>query len=181
MKDLPFQLQIIYTKLDGMKCMRVISKKQPITFDRSEAEEKANIKILGLHAVQTSAKLASKGDYMKARAYNYSNKAVLSRAAAKSEDQYDNYQAWESKGRQFESEMKSVQVQEKSEGLFLDEDAEDLFEDNQEEKKEEKKKELEEKKKELSEKRNKSRKNNRSDSTADMLYKFKNLSDVSKE
>jgi len=41
MKDLPFQLQIIYTKLDGMKCMRVISKKQPITFDRSEAEEKS--------------------------------------------------------------------------------------------------------------------------------------------
>jgi len=107
-------------------------------------KKKANIKILGLHAVQTSAKLASKGDYMKARAYNYSNRAVLSRAAAKSEDQYDNYQAWESKGRQFESEMKSVQVQEKSEGLLLDEDAEDLFEENQ---LEEKKKELQEKKK----------------------------------
>lgn len=54
-------LQIHYQKLDGMKCLRVISKSQPITLDRKVAEEKANIAVLGLHAVQKSAQMASKG------------------------------------------------------------------------------------------------------------------------
>lgn len=38
LKELPFQVQIRYTKLDGMKCLRVISKSQPITQKREEAE-----------------------------------------------------------------------------------------------------------------------------------------------
>ncbi len=43
LKALPFQLQIRYTRLDGMKCMRTISKSQPVTFDRKVAEDRANI------------------------------------------------------------------------------------------------------------------------------------------
>jgi len=149
--------------------MRVISKKQPITFDRAEAEEKADIGVMGIHAMQTTAKLASKGDYSKARAYNYSHKAVLERAA-KSEEQQQQYSAWASKGRAFESEIQSVQTKEKKEGLFLD-DEDAVMEEE----------EVEEKKKEKAEKRGKARKNNRSDTTANMLYKFKNLNDLNKE
>ena len=35
LKDVPFQLQSHFTKLNGMKCVRVISKTQPVTTHRS--------------------------------------------------------------------------------------------------------------------------------------------------
>lgn len=60
---LPFQLQIRYTKLDGMKCIRIISREQKATRDRDQAEEAANVDVLGLNAVQKSAKIAQKGEY----------------------------------------------------------------------------------------------------------------------
>jgi hypothetical protein len=139
-----------------MKCMRSITKTQEITFDQKVAEEKANIGVLSINAVQQSAKLASKGDYAKARAYNFSNKVMLERTA-KTEAEQTTYKKWESKGRELEEELTNVQQQEISEGLDDLDDEDDSFET---------------KKKDV---RSKSRKENRNDSTASMLYKFKNL------
>jgi hypothetical protein len=67
--------------------MRCISKTQPITFDRSVAEENVNLEVLGVNAIQQTAKLASKGDYMKARAYNVANKQLLSKHTTSVEQQ----------------------------------------------------------------------------------------------
>ena len=39
LKELPFQLQIKYTSMDGAKSLRVISKAQPVTKDRQLAEK----------------------------------------------------------------------------------------------------------------------------------------------
>jgi len=36
--ELPFQLQVTYTDLDGARAMRVLTQVQPVTRDRSEAE-----------------------------------------------------------------------------------------------------------------------------------------------
>jgi len=64
---LPFQVQIYFTKLDGSKCIRVISRHQDITTERSEAENNINIGVVGLHSVRETAKLAEEGNYSKAR------------------------------------------------------------------------------------------------------------------
>jgi len=39
--ELPFQLQVTYTDLDGARAMRVLTQVQPVTRDRSEAETRA--------------------------------------------------------------------------------------------------------------------------------------------
>lgn len=37
--ELPFQLQITYTDIDGMKALRVLTQKKPVTNDRNVAEK----------------------------------------------------------------------------------------------------------------------------------------------
>ena len=39
LRELPFQLQLIYTDLDGAQAMRVLTKTKPITTDRQQAEK----------------------------------------------------------------------------------------------------------------------------------------------
>jgi hypothetical protein len=46
-----------------MKCIRIISREQKATRDREQAELAANVDVLGLNAVQKSAKIAQKGEY----------------------------------------------------------------------------------------------------------------------
>lgn len=67
--QLPFQTQIEYTKLDGMKCIRTITKVQEITNDRREVEAEANAEILGTNCIQQTAKLARRGSFRRAQAY----------------------------------------------------------------------------------------------------------------
>ena len=38
LQQLPFQMRIHYTKLNGMKCLRVVTKSKPVTRDRAAAE-----------------------------------------------------------------------------------------------------------------------------------------------
>jgi len=166
MKDLPFQVQILFTKLDGMKCVRVITKLQPVTFDKQVAEAKANIAVLGMNAVQQSAKLASKGKYSDARMYNLANKQALSRAA-KTPQQQHQLKKWAAYGQDFETELSRVQKREIETLGDLDEAEEEV------EAKEKDTKSvfsfLSKKKAEV----NKLRRNQREDTTATMLYKMK--------
>eukprot|EP00343_Euplotes_focardii_P007439 CAMPEP_0205819948 /NCGR_PEP_ID=MMETSP0206-20130828/2483_1 /ASSEMBLY_ACC=CAM_ASM_000279 /TAXON_ID=36767 /ORGANISM="Euplotes focardii, Strain TN1" /LENGTH=578 /DNA_ID=CAMNT_0053114125 /DNA_START=243 /DNA_END=1978 /DNA_ORIENTATION=- len=67
--SLPFQTQIEFTKLDGMKCIRVVTKVQEITNDRKEVEAAVDAEILGTNAIQQTAKLARRGSFRKAQAY----------------------------------------------------------------------------------------------------------------
>lgn len=50
--------------VNGMKCLRVISQAKPITRDLRQAERTVNTAVLSAHAQQTSAALASAGDYV---------------------------------------------------------------------------------------------------------------------
>jgi len=118
-KTLPFQLHIKYTKLNGMKCVRIISKDQPITWDRAKAEAEAKVDVLGLNAVQTTAKLARKGSYTGARFNNYTHQDLLSRAAQHN-NQQESYSVWAEKGAVLETELQTEQLQEQNEGIFLD-------------------------------------------------------------
>ena len=67
--QLPFQSQIEFTKLDGMKCIRVVTKVQLVSNDRKEVEAEANADVLGVNWVQQAAKLARRGSFRHAQAY----------------------------------------------------------------------------------------------------------------
>lgn len=60
-KTLPFQVQIEYTKLDGMKCLRVISAKKETTRDIEASQQNARVDILATNVARQVAKAAKKG------------------------------------------------------------------------------------------------------------------------
>lgn len=66
-KELPFQIQITYTDLEGAKAMRVVTQRKPVTKERKEAERNLNFDVLGTNACQTSARLAQQGKFKEAR------------------------------------------------------------------------------------------------------------------
>jgi len=59
---LPFQVQITYTALSGIKCTRVITKTKEVTGDSAEVEKDVDITVLGMHANFISAQKAQRGD-----------------------------------------------------------------------------------------------------------------------
>ena len=69
LEQLPFQSQIQFTKLDGMRWIRVVTKVQLVSNDRKEVEAEANADVLGVNWVQQAAKLARRGSFRKAQAY----------------------------------------------------------------------------------------------------------------
>ena len=62
-KEIPFQVQLLYTLANGMQCLRVATTSVKLTEDRQEAEENADIEVVSGHAAIRAAKLAKKGDY----------------------------------------------------------------------------------------------------------------------
>jgi len=83
---LPFQTQISYRSLDGMKCVRLITKLQDLTFEREEAKKAADYHVLSVNAVQQTAKLAREGNYRGAQANAYHWKKMM-----KGSDDYEDY------------------------------------------------------------------------------------------
>jgi hypothetical protein len=63
----PFQVQIKYTRLNGMQCLRVISINKQTTKDREQAEKACNVSLAGLSAIQHSATLAQSNELVSAR------------------------------------------------------------------------------------------------------------------
>lgn len=66
LKELPFQLEVSYTKLDGSERLRVISMVLPISHDKAELEDQSDARILASNAVQQSSKVARNGQIEKA-------------------------------------------------------------------------------------------------------------------
>jgi len=118
---LPFQLQINYTKLNGAKCIRVITREQKVTWDRQKAETDVNLNVLGQYAMQQTANIAFGGHYNDARLNNYAQLNMLQRVA-KTSSQQEAYGAWAAKGVGFEGTMVQQQQQEINEGLDLEND-----------------------------------------------------------
>jgi len=94
LKALPFQLQIHFTKLDGMKCLRVISKNQPITTERTVAEQDVKAHLIAANVAQQAARLAEKGHYAEARANNLAWGRLLAKQSAKKKENEKVYNAW---------------------------------------------------------------------------------------
>ncbi|CAN0346779.1 unnamed protein product, partial [Ectocarpus sp. 8 AP-2014] len=64
---LPFQVQIRYTRLDGTKCLRVLTKTQRVTKSKAAAERCMEMAVVAGHASSASGVLASKGAYQSTR------------------------------------------------------------------------------------------------------------------
>jgi len=71
--ELPFQVQIHYTRLDGAKMLRAISQTKPITKDRQKVMNHLDMNIMAQHNIKKSARLCEQGDYESARAITYAN------------------------------------------------------------------------------------------------------------
>ena len=67
-KSFPFQTQIAYTALDGSKCLRVITKKQDMSTERQQLEQKADRDMLGFNAMQKGSTFARHGDIRQGQA-----------------------------------------------------------------------------------------------------------------
>ncbi|CDW73759.1 type a von willebrand factor domain-containing protein [Stylonychia lemnae] len=67
LKHFPFQAQIAYTSLDGARCILVITNQVETSNDRNELMQQANFDILGVNAIQQTAKFARGGDFVKAQ------------------------------------------------------------------------------------------------------------------
>lgn len=85
----------------------MISKAQPITFDRQVAEAAADNAVLGTHTVQKTAKIAQKGDYLKARLLNAQANKLMSKVAGSGTDNDKYYRNWSEKGAAFENALYS--------------------------------------------------------------------------
>eukprot|EP00727_Mastigamoeba_balamuthi_P005505 m51a1_g1574 hypothetical protein (906) ;mRNA; f:87526-90624 len=67
LREIPFQVQLLYTRPDGATLLRVATTSVPVTEDRSEAEKSVDITVVGHHAAQRAAKLAKEGNYDEAQ------------------------------------------------------------------------------------------------------------------
>ena len=74
-----FQVQLVFSKLNGMKCLRVATASIKLTEDRDEAEKAANITVIGTHAAQRAAKYAKDGDFERAQMETRAAKRFMNR------------------------------------------------------------------------------------------------------
>ena len=63
MNHVPFQVQLLHTRPDGMKYVRVATSLISLTNDKKEAEKGVNVAMMANHSIQRAAKLAKAGDY----------------------------------------------------------------------------------------------------------------------
>eukprot|EP01124_Arcella_intermedia_P015186 TRINITY_DN216_c1_g3_i2.p1 TRINITY_DN216_c1_g3~~TRINITY_DN216_c1_g3_i2.p1 ORF type:complete len:826 (-),score=201.52 TRINITY_DN216_c1_g3_i2:1472-3949(-) len=97
-KELPFQVQIVYTALSGMKCIRVITRAKEITDNQDEATEDVDISLLGMHANTKAAKLAQQGDVFGAVQQNNQYTALMSRGLKTAEEK-SKFASWDASNR----------------------------------------------------------------------------------
>jgi len=75
---LPFQVQIHYTRLDGSKCVRVVTKRQKTTAQMEEALREVDYSVITHNAQQQAGIMAQRGDYEGAMMWQRNNLSFLS-------------------------------------------------------------------------------------------------------
>merc|ERR1711871_1845768 len=122
-KSLPFQARISYTRLDGMRCMRVISASKAISAKREEVEKCINMKVMSGGAAQSAAKFAQRGDYMSARITSHAYRNTMERCLGSSVANVNAYRTWCTTVGDMDESIQQMQQQEMEDG-FVEEMAE---------------------------------------------------------
>jgi len=180
LKQVPFQIQIKYTKLNGAKCLRVLSKAAETTDKRDEAEQHVNVGIIGMHSHLQAARLASEGNYTKARMVQKANMRMVRRALkspAATDIQQHQYSLWNTEAVRLNEAIKTTKIEEDIEGLDYHSACDDHSDGEvQERVQEEKEEEEKQDKKKLKEDRKKERKVRRTqnDALSNVLYQAQN-------
>jgi hypothetical protein len=78
--QLPFQVQIDYSASDGSRYLKVITRAQPVTTKKVEAESEMNFGIVGAHAARTTASLAAEGKFTQARKSSEESQKLLKKS-----------------------------------------------------------------------------------------------------
>ena len=111
----PFQVQIRYTKLSGMKCMRVISQAKRITHDIARAEAGVDTSVISSHVQQTCAAMASAGDYEGSRATALMYGRMMKRTA-RTDEQRRDYGSWAQNATELELALRNQEETEELAG-----------------------------------------------------------------
>jgi len=106
-----FQVQVFFTKLDGMRMMRVFTTNLEVTKNRKIAEENVNIQVIGLGSAQKSAEYAHMGDYTKAQLHTRANQRLMFRNARTASDER-TYTHWIRNNENMDHEIRSITAQE---------------------------------------------------------------------
>ena len=93
--EIPFQAIIEYTRLDGTKFIRTITKKISTSDDIDEVKKDVNVGILAANATQQASKYARRGEFKAAQAYTMTLKQILKENAKTEADKaiYKNWKA----------------------------------------------------------------------------------------
>ena len=76
---IPFQVQLMYSKPNGTRYLRISTAVIAATDNREQAEKHADVKVIGTHAALRAAKLAKEGNYEKAQMEARSAQRFLAR------------------------------------------------------------------------------------------------------
>ena len=91
LKQVPFQVQVMYHLKDGSKCLRVISKFQELSSDTPGEDGSVNIAILALGAIQMAAALAEEGRDGEALEHLQKTEALMRRSAVTMRQKEEHY------------------------------------------------------------------------------------------
>mmetsp|Transcript_14797 Transcript_14797/g.16430 ORF Transcript_14797/g.16430 Transcript_14797/m.16430 type:complete len:851 (-) Transcript_14797:59-2611(-) len=123
--EIPFQVQMYYTKIDGMECVRVINCKKKITVNRKRAEKKADVSVIAMNGVQQSAKMAlEKKMYKDARINLFTTQTLLDRVA-QTDEQQEEYDIFIQQSEELERQLSKTKSGKKS--VIQDDTAKVLF------------------------------------------------------
>eukprot|EP01113_Clastostelium_recurvatum_P035404 TRINITY_DN4934_c0_g1_i4.p1 TRINITY_DN4934_c0_g1~~TRINITY_DN4934_c0_g1_i4.p1 ORF type:complete len:930 (-),score=159.59 TRINITY_DN4934_c0_g1_i4:32-2821(-) len=87
----PFQVQIMYSKSDGSRWLRVHSTARGVSADRAICEQTCDVALVGLTSIQHSASLAADNELLSARLKLRSAQRMLQRAATTPVQQEEHY------------------------------------------------------------------------------------------
>jgi len=116
--SIPFQAQIIYKRLNGTRCIRVITSQRPLTIERAASERDVDVAVIGVFVSKKIAQLVQEGKYNAAHLTAVSHKEMLERSAHTSEQRH-LYQQFLAQLKQCETELNHATAQEKLQGLSV--------------------------------------------------------------
>eukprot|EP00027_Filamoeba_sp_ATCC50430_P012347 CAMPEP_0168564266 /NCGR_PEP_ID=MMETSP0413-20121227/13148_1 /TAXON_ID=136452 /ORGANISM="Filamoeba nolandi, Strain NC-AS-23-1" /LENGTH=871 /DNA_ID=CAMNT_0008595915 /DNA_START=32 /DNA_END=2643 /DNA_ORIENTATION=- len=115
-KEIPFQVQILYTKANGMQCLRVATTKIEATEDREQAEAAADVEVIGTHAIQKAAKHAKEGNYEEAQL----EARAAQRFMLRKNVQTENMSGWVEQVESMDKVLRNERQKEKELGIKTD-------------------------------------------------------------
>jgi len=116
--EIPFQVQLLYTRPNGMQCLRVATTCVKVTDDRKKAEENADVKVIGTHAVNRAARYAKDGDYEAAQLEARAAQRFMIRNV---KEEIEDISNWNEKVESMDKVLRIERVREEEEGIKVDE------------------------------------------------------------